>query len=109
MERAAVTALHVEPSSLIASCRSLLHLRQLAPLFRTTAEAQTEYLAEYWMYVIRPTCDATLMLLLGGLNDGWFSTLKNSALNWRFRRSVIAVFLKRLSARITGTSVTSRM
>src|SRR5919199_1533915 len=43
--------------------------------------------------VRRPTCAGTLMLFAGGLNDGWFSTLKNSARNSRFNRSVRAVFL----------------
>src|SRR3954447_8159387 len=43
--------------------------------------------------VIRPTCDATLISLAGGLNEGWFSTLKNSARNSRSNRSVISVCL----------------
>src|SRR3954469_21278173 len=43
--------------------------------------------------VIRPTCDATLISLAGGLNEGWFSTLKNSARNSRSNRTVIRVCL----------------
>src|SRR4051812_46370241 len=43
--------------------------------------------------VMRPTCEGTLILLAGGLNVGWFSTLKDSARNCRRMRSVIGVFL----------------
>jgi hypothetical protein len=48
--------------------------------------------------VIRPTCAGTLTLLAGTPKDGWFKTLKNSARNCRFRRSVMAVFLKTASS-----------